>query len=443
MKNHLPPTPQGQLFSAPGRTRPAPLADRMRPQTLEEFLGQSQILSPQGFLRQAILADQVPSLILWGPPGSGKTSLAHVIAAHSQRPFVSFSAVLFGVKEFREVIQQARRTLANRGTPTLLFVDEIHHFNKSQQDAFLPHVEEGLVTLLGATTENPSFHLLAPLLSRLTLLVLEKLPAAEVEALLQRALDDPRRGLGELKLSLEAKARTAIARQADGDARQALNLLESLAQYAVANRETSIRLRHLREARFQTRLLYDRAGEEHYNLISAFIKSLRGSHPDAALYWLSRMLEGGENPLFIARRMVVFASEDIGNADPQALSLAIAVKEAVHFVGLPEAAINLAQAVTYLACAPKSNASYKGLLAAQAAVRAQGALPVPLHLRNAPTQMMEDLGYGEGYLYPHDLEEKIQPQEYLPTQLKERILYRPIDSGAEKALKVFLDRYRR
>src|SRR3989442_4426177 len=378
----------------------APLAERMRPRTIDEFVGQQHLLGPGHVLRDMVESGRVESLILWGPPGSGKTTLAHLLAAASGAPAVSFSAVLQGVKELRHVVDEAELTLARTGRSTVLFVDEIHRFNKAQQDAFLPHVEAGTITLIGATTENPSFEVIAPLLSRTRVLTLEPLGDAEIGAVIDRALADPERGLGRQKLALDAEARAFLIAHAQGDARVALNALELAARLARTRRTHTVDVPLLEAAAQQRALRYDKAGEEHYNVISAFIKSLRGSDPDAAVYWMMRMLEAGEDPLFIARRMVIFAAEDVGNAEPQALQVAVAAKDAVHFVGLPEGRIPLAQAATFLATCPKSNAAYQAMLRASEDVRASGALPVPLHLRNAPTPLMKGLGYGADYRYP-------------------------------------------
>jgi putative ATPase len=430
---------QPELFprapaTRPARTTRAPLADRMRPRTIEEFVGQQHLLGPGRVLRELIEAGHVESLILWGPPGSGKTTLAHLLAGASGAETVSFSAVLQGVKELRHIIDEAEEALRETGRPTVLFVDEIHRFNKAQQDAFLPHVEAGTVTLIGATTENPSFEVIPPLLSRTRVLVLEPLPPEEVGAVVDRALADAERGLGRARLTLAPEARAFVVEHAQGDARVALNTLELAARLAAARRTRTLDLPLLEEAAQQRALRYDKAGEEHYNVISAFIKSLRGGDPDAAVYWMMRMLEAGEDPLFIARRMVIFAAEDVGNAEPQALQVAVAAKDAVHFVGLPEGRIPLAQAATFLATCPKSNAAYRAMLAASEDVRTHGALAVPLHIRNAPTPLMKGLGYGAGYLYPHDYEGAVVEQEYLPDALAGRQYYDPTDRGREREI---------
>jgi len=395
----------------------APLAERVRPASLDEVVGQAKVLAPDSFLGRIVRGAEPRSCILWGPPGSGKTTIARLLAAHADHQLETLSAVLSGVKDVREVIARARqrRELEDRGT--VLFVDEIHRFNKAQQDAFLPHVESGVITLVGATTENPSFELTGPLLSRCRVVVLEALEAADIASLLERALIDPERGLGELGLGIDDDACAFLADQAGGDARTALGALEAASDLATGSGADRISLALAEEGMQRKSLLYDKGGDEHYNVISAFIKSMRGSDPDAALYWLTRMLEAGEDPLFIARRMVVFASEDVGLADPQALPLAVAVKDAVHFVGLPEARINLAHGVAYLACAPKSNASYAGLIAATSEVKETGNRPVPNHLRNAPTGLMKNLGYGRDYVYPHGHEDDASAQRYLPDGL--------------------------
>jgi len=409
-----------------------PLADRMRPRTLDEFTGQEHLLGPGKILREMVDAGELRSLILWGPPGSGKTTLAQILARTAKAVFVQFSAVTSGVKDLKKIIQEAE-DLHRLGKPTVLFVDEIHHFNKTQQDNFLPHVERGTFILIGATTENPSFEVISPLLSRCQVLVLNPLSSEHIGKILDAALRDSERGLGSWNLNTAAEAREFLIQQSHGDARVALNALETAATLAHKNRQ-NIELDHAQEALQKKALCYDKAGDEHYNVISAFIKSLRGSDPDAALYWLMRMIEAGEDPLFIARRMIIFASEDVGNADPQALQVAVAAKDAVHFVGLPEGRIPLAQAVTYLATAPKSNASYKAMLAAAQDVEEQGALAVPLHLRNAPTPLMEKLGYGKNYKYAHNFPGHVVEQEHLPDELAGKKYYSPSDSGYEREI---------
>ena len=408
-----------------------PLAERMRPQTLDEVIGQQHLLGEDKLLRKLIEKDQLSSLILWGPPGTGKTTLGQVIANCTQSRFVFFSAVLGSIKEVREIVAEAKNQRAYQNKKTLLFVDEIHRFNKAQQDAFLPSVEKGDIILIGATTENPSFEVNSALLSRSRVFVLEPLTPEELKVLLERALSDPR-GLNAPELKISAAALEFIAEQADGDARVALGTLEITVS---ASHSDSISLAEAQEAMQKKALLYDKGAEEHYNVISAFIKSLRGSDPDAALYWLARMLEAGEDPLFIVRRMVILASEDIGNADPRALQVAMAVQQAVHFVGLPEARINLAQGVTYLATAPKSNASYIGIDKALKEVRKSGALPVPKHIRNAPTQLMKNLDYGKGYRYAHNFDTGYAEQTHLPIEIKDKAFYHPVDRGYEKTIK--------
>jgi putative ATPase len=422
----------------------APLAERMRPRTVAEFSGQEHLVGEGRILRSMIENDSLASLILWGPPGCGKTTLAHIIAAETKSHFIFFSAILSGVKEIRETFREAERYAA-RGIRTILFVDEIHRFNKSQQDAFLPYIEKGVVTIIGATTENPSFEVIAPLLSRCRVLTLQQLEPDAVRGLLEQALADAERGLGGRALSATDEALNFLAAQADGDARIALNTLEvaaDLASTPLSNRTSTPLSNHMdvitleiaQEALQKKALLYDKGGEEHYNVISAFIKSLRGSAPDAALYWLARMLEAGEDPIFILRRMIILASEDICNADPRALQVAVSALQAFQVIGMPEGRIILGQAVTYLATAPKSNASYVGINAALAEVRNSGALPVPLHIRNAPTKLMKEQGYGKGYQYAHDYEDGYSGQECLPERLAGRKFYEPTGHGYEKSI---------
>ena len=435
-----------ELFprESPAPKKGAPLADRMRPRTLEELVGQSHLLGEGKILRVALEQGDIPSLILWGPPGTGKTSLAMLVASHVKAVFIPFSAVTSGIKEIKEVIAEAERRLRGTGQRTILFVDEIHRFNKAQQDAFLPHVERGTITLIGATTENPSFEVIAPLLSRAKVLVLQPLADDEIVLILSRALADMERGLGRSRLQAPPEALAAIARWANGDARSALNLLDLSARLAAAAPEPGVLTPAIvQEAAQHRTLLYDKTGEEHYNLISALHKSLRGSDPDAALYWLARMLASGEDPLYIARRLVRFASEDVGNADPQALLLALAAKEAYHFLGTPEGELTLAQCVAYLATAPKSNAVYVAYNAAKADVASAPADPVPLHIRNAPTPLMEELGYAEGYKYAHDYESGYVAQDYLPERLRGRIYYRPTNRGLEAEIQKRLAAWRR
>jgi putative ATPase len=416
----------------------APLAERMRPQCMAEFTGQEHLLGEGRILRRMIENDNLSSLIFWGPPGCGKTTLAHVIAAETKSHFIFFSAILSGIKEIREIFREAEG-FAARGQKTILFIDEIHRFNKSQQDAFLPYVEKGVVTIIGATTENPSFEVIAPLLSRCQVLTLNPLNGVQVAAILQHAVTDDERGLGTLSLSVDDDALAFLAAQADGDARIALNTLDVAAgmlkgQGARGTSNDKLTLEIAQEALQKKALLYDKNGEEHYNVISAFIKSMRSSDPDAALYWLARMLEAGEDPLFILRRMIILASEDIGNADPRALQVTVSALQAFQMVGLPEGRIIMGQAVTYLATAPKSNASYVGIDAALAEVRKSGALQVPLHVRNAPTKLMKELGYNKGYQYDHNCENGYSGQTCLPEQLTGRKFYKPKGHGYEKSI---------
>ena len=421
-----------EFLKTPESSKNAPLAERMRPRTIAEFTGQEHLLGEGRILRRMIETDSLSSLIFWGPPGCGKTTLAHVIAAETKSHFIFFSAILSGIKEIREIFREAEGYAA-RGQRTILFVDEIHRFSKSQQDAFLPSVEKGLVTIIGATTENPSFEVIAPLLSRCRVLTLQQLEPAMVRGILEQALSDRVRGLGTLSLTADGDALDFLAQQSGGDARIALNTLEVAAALLKGLKtDTVVTLEMIQEALQKKALLYDKGGEEHYNVISAFIKSLRGSDPDAALYWLARMLEAGEDPIFILRRMIILASEDIGNADPRALQMAVAALQAFQVVGMPEGRIILGQAVTYLATAPKSNASYAGINAALAEVRKSGALPVPLHIRNAPTKLMKESGYGKGYQYAHDYEEGYAGQQCLPDSLAGCTFYEPKGHGYEK-----------
>ena len=419
----------------------APLADRMRPRNLEEFVGQDDLVGKDAFLRRLIGHDKISSMIFWGPPGCGKTALARIIAVSSNAYFVELSAVTSGIKEVKAIIERARINLETFKRRTILFVDEIHRFNKAQQDAFLPHVETGAIFLIGATTENPSFSVIAPLLSRCRVFTFKRLTDKDLEVILERALTDEKHGFGLLHLHAEEPARKLIIRFSDGDARRALNLLELCVESVLARqkdhpeKQLVINTDDVKEIAQRQQLLYDKTGEEHYNIISAFHKSLRGSDPDAALYWMVRMLEAGEDPLFIARRMIRFASEDIGNADPQALLIALAAKDAYASLGSPEGELSLAQAALYLATAPKSNAAYKAYEDARSEVQQSGALPVPFIIRNAPTGLMKELGYGDGYLYDHDFPFHYAPQEYFPEGVKRRHFYEPAGFGFEREIK--------
>lgn len=427
-----------------GKDKFIPLADRIRPRSLEEFVGQEHLLGPGKFLSSIVEKGHLPSLIFWGPPGTGKTTLAHIIAQATNSYFVAFSAVLSGVKEIRQVIKEAEE-MKRQGRRTILFIDEIHRFNKAQQDAFLPHVERGNLILFGATTENPSFEVNSALLSRCRVLTLRLLTPEEISLILQRALNDQERGLGNLRAGLTSEALNYLAEMAHGDARVALNALEMAVLTTPPNAEGQriINLSTISEALQRKVLLYDRDGEEHYNIISAFHKSLRGSDPDAALYWLARMLQAGEDPFYVARRMVRFAAEDIGLADPWALLIALQAMEAFHFLGHPEGELALAEAAVYLATAPKSNALYRAYGKACADVEEKGALPVPLHIRNATTKLMAQLGYGRGYKYAHDYEEGFVEQEYFPAELGPRIYYEPTDRGLEKTIAQRLEAWRK
>jgi putative ATPase len=421
-----------------------PLAERMRPRSLDEVVGQSHLLAPGRPLRQAIDIGALHSLILWGPPGTGKTTIARLLAHVTGGEFLAFSAVMSGIKEIREVIATAARTRGQRGRRTVLFVDEIHRFNKAQQDAFLPHVEAGTIVLVGATTENPSFEVNSALLSRSKVYVLQPLSPEDIAVVLRRALTDSDRGLGSFQATADDAALRSIAVYANGDARVALNLLEQ-AVHALSPASDGTRLLDaaaLAGLIERRALLYDKSGEEHYNLISALHKSIRNSDADAGVYWLARMLEAGEDPLYIARRLVRFASEDIGNADPRALQIALAAKDATHFLGMPECNTALAQAVTYMAAAPKSNAVYVGYGAAARDALQDVASPVPLHIRNAPTKLMKELDYGKGYQYAHDEAEGVATMSCLPEHLEGRRYYEPVERGLEIKIKEALDRAR-
>jgi len=426
-----------------------PLAERMRPRHIDEFIGQQRVVSAGSLIRHAIEEDRIFSMILWGPPGCGKTTLARIIAGQTKSHFVQFSAVLSGVKDIRAVIEEAGNQQKIHRKRTILFVDEIHRFNKAQQDAFLHHVESGLITLIGATTENPSFEVIAPLLSRCRVITLDRLTEDDLAAIIDQALSDGPRGLGELNLQLAPEAREAIIRIADGDGRVALNCLEVAASLVVSKKTSagsksagSITLKDLEAALQKKALVYDKDGEEHYNLISALHKSLRDSDPDAALYWLARMLIAGEDPFYVARRMVRFASEDIGNADPHALGVALNAMEAFKFLGHPEGELALAQAAVYLATAPKSNSIYSAFSKTYEVINKTGSLPVPFHIRNAPTRLMQDLGYGKDYKYAHDYQNAVVAQEHMPEKLKGQQFYFPTGRGFEKTIKERLEKWR-
>jgi putative ATPase len=423
-------------------TEGAPLSARMRPRTLDELVGQRHVIAPGKLLYEAISQDRVPSLILWGPPGTGKTTLAQVVAQETRATFVPFSAVMAGVPELRAAIQQAAEQKRLYAKRTTLFIDEIHRFNKAQQDALLPHVEKGTVTLIGATTENPSFAVNAALLSRARVFRLEPHTEEDLGFLLGRALHDSERGLGLMQLSATEEVLGLLAREVRGDARRALDVLELAARHAAAQGLTELTEESVSEALSGRTLLYDKSGEEHYNVVSAFIKSMRGSDPDAAIYWMMRMLEAGDDPLFVLRRMIIFASEDVGLADPLALGVAVAADQAFQRLGMPEGMFALAQCCHYLACAPKSNASYRSWVSAREDVRKHGALPVPLKLRNASTKAMKSWGYGEGYKYPHDHAGPLHGESYLPEKLVGQRYYEPKEVGFEQKLKARLKNLR-
>jgi putative ATPase len=448
----MPPEDSLELFPEPAEPGlgpkessgpPAPLADRMRPRSLDEVVGQDLLVGPDGPLRVLAQTHELPSLILWGPPGCGKTTLARLLGGGPQTHFEALSAVTVGVKEIRAVVERARRE-RGAGRRTVLLLDELHRFNRAQQDSLLPHVEAGLLTLIGATTENPSFEVNAPLLSRCRVYTLERLEPASLALLVRRAVADPERGLGRSGLRVGDPAVEAIAHAADGDARRALGLLEAAAALhrGAPDADTPLSPDVVKEAAGRRLLLHDRDREEHYNVVSAFIKSLRANDPDAALYYAARMLDAGEDPLFLCRRLVIFASEDVGNADPQALPLATSAYLAVERIGLPEGRIPIAQAVTYLACAPRSNAAYLGIERAREAVAQRGSLPVPLHLRNAPTALMKGLGYGRDYEYPHDAPDRFVAAPNLPDALGKAVFYEPTEQGAEAVIAERLARWR-
>jgi putative ATPase len=417
-----------------------PLADRMRPRTLDEFVGQEHILGPGKPLRVAIERDDTGSILFWGPPGTGKTTLAHIIARASHAEFVEFSAVLAGIKEIKDVMAHAEKA-RQYGTRTIVFVDEIHRFNKAQQDAFLPHVEKGNIRLIGATTENPSFEIISALLSRSRVYILNSLTEEQIVELLRRALADTERGLGELRVTAPGEVLKTIASYSSGDARAGYNILEVAAKTVGAG--GAITPEVVQDAVQKRILMYDKSGEEHYNLISALHKSVRNSDADAALYWLARMLEAGEDPLYVARRVVRMAVEDIGLADPRALTITLAAKDAYDFLGMPEGALAIAQAVVYLALAPKSNALYTAYGQVMQDVENAAQQPVPLHLRNAPTAFMKGVGYGKGYQYAHDIEEKVADMQCLPDALAGRRYYQPTSEGLEKKFGEMIEDLRR
>ena len=420
-----------------------PLAEKLRPKNLDDYVGQSHLVGEGAVIWHALKSDQLFSMILWGPPGCGKTTLARMIASETKAKFVHFSAVLSGVKEIRSVIESAKENRKFYQKRTVLFVDEIHRFNKAQQDAFLHHVENGLITLIGATTENPSFEIIAPLISRCRVLVLNSLSDEDIQKIIQKALNDSQKGFGFINIDIADDALEYLVRIADGDGRAALNGLEVVVQLAMASHKKQempqaalqITLQIAKDALQHLSLNYDKAGENHYNLISAFHKSLRGGDPDASLYWFTRMISAGEDPLYVARRMVRFASEDIGCADPHALNIALNAMNAFQFLGHPEGDLCLAQAAIYLACAPKSNRIYAAYKKVKSDIKETGALPVPMHIRNAPTPLMNSLGYGQGYQYPHDHKDALADQDYLPEKLKNRTYYEPSDRGYESVIK--------
>lgn len=418
-----------------------PLAYRMRPRTLAEFAGQQHAVGEKGFLKGMLAEGKLPSIIFWGPPGTGKTTLAMIIAKLINAEFVSLSAVSSGIKEVKVVVEQAKHSL-RIGKKTILFIDEIHRFNKSQQDAFLPHVENGTLILIGATTENPSFEVNSALLSRTRVITLKALEEEDIRQIITRAITDKEYGLGKRKISIAVEAIKMLETISNGDARTVLNILEVIDALKIGE-EYSINIEDVKQAADKKTFLYDKAGEEHYNIISALHKSMRDSDPDAAIYWALRMLEAGEDPLYVIRRVIRFASEDVGNADPNALIIANAAKDTYHFLGSPEGELAIAQAIIYIACAPKSNAAYMAYTSASEDVKNTKNDPVPLNIRNAPTQLMKDLGYGKGYKYAHDYEGHFVNQQHLPDSIKDNKYYFPTENGTEKNIKERLEKWRK